>query len=107
MNLKEAYSILEIPSTSTPEEAKKKYRELTKMYHPDINKEAGAEDKFKKINEAYQVVSSGKSTDREDVMRQARRDPFNPFGRHVSFEAENIVRETRISFKDSVFGTKK
>lgn len=108
MNLKEAYSILEIPSTATPEEAKKKYRELTKKFHPDINKESGAEDKFKKINEAYQVVSSGKSTDREDVMRrQSARDPFNPFGRQVMYEAENINLSTTISFKDSVLGCKK
>ena len=66
MNLKEAYSILEIPQGTPPEDAKKKYRELTKKYHPDINKDAGAEDKFKKINEAYQVVSSGKSNDRAE-----------------------------------------
>lgn len=105
MNLKAAYSILEIPQTSTPEEAKKKYRELTKKYHPDINKEAGAEDKFKKINEAYQVISSGKSTDREDVMHQ--RNPFtNPFGGQVQYQAEHITLHTTISFKDSVRGCK-
>ena len=108
MNLNEAYSILEIPSTATAEEAKKKYREFTKKYHPDINKEPDAEAKFKKINEAYQVISSGKSTDREDVMRrQTSRDPFNPFGRQVMYEAENINISTTISFKDSVLGCKK
>ena len=42
MNLKEAYSILEISPSATPEEAKKQYRKLTKQYHPDVNKEAGA-----------------------------------------------------------------
>ena len=74
MNLKEAYKILEIPQTATPEEAKKKYRELAKEFHPDVNKDAGAEAKFKKINEAYQVVSSGKGTDREDHIGNLRPD---------------------------------
>lgn len=112
MNLKEAYSILEIPQTSTPEEAKKKYRELTKKYHPDVNKDTGAEDKFKKINEAYQVVSSGKSTDREDVQWQhssgfKQTGNFNPFGRqHVVFQ-DNIELHTAISFKESILGCKK
>ncbi len=106
MNLKEAYSILEIPQSSTPEEAKKKYRELTKKYHPDINKEAGAEDKFKKINEAYQVVSSGKGTDREEPQYQSR-EPFNPFGGAVQQELSHIEMSTTISFKDSILGAKK
>ena len=39
MNLQEARTILEISDSATPEEAKKKYRELTKKYHPDVNKE--------------------------------------------------------------------
>jgi molecular chaperone DnaJ len=107
MNLKEAYAILEIPQTSTPEEAKKKYRELTKKYHPDINKEVGAEDKFKKINEAYQCVSSGKGTDREEAQWQQANNPFNPFGRQTIYQADNINVHTTISFKDSVIGCKK
>lgn len=104
MNLKEAYSILELPQTATPEEAKKRYRELTKKYHPDVNKESGAEDKFKKINEAYQVVSSGKSTDQDNLYWQARNQ--NPFGGAVVV-AENIDLHTTLSFKESVLGCKK
>jgi len=106
MNLKEAYSILEIPSSATPEEAKKKYRELTKKYHPDINKEPGAEDKFKKINEAYQVVSTGKGTDRQP-QQPFTRDPFNPFGRQEYIQLDNIEISINISFKESVLGCKK
>lgn len=105
MNVKEAYSILEIPQTATPEEAKKKYRELTKKLHPDVNKEPGAEDKFKKINEAYQVISSGKSTDREDIHWQSSAG-FNPFGRQHIIYSENIELHTTISFKESVLGCK-
>jgi len=111
MKLKEAYSILEISETATPEEAKKKYRELTKKYHPDVNKEAGAEDKFKKINEAYQVVSSGKSTDREDQVPrwggQRSWDPFSGFQQRDVIVPENIDVHTTISFKEAVLGCKK
>jgi molecular chaperone DnaJ len=101
MNLKEAYSILEMPQTATPEEAKKKYRELTKKYHPDINKDAGAEDKFKKINEAYQIVSSGKSTDREPPQS----NPFSQW-RQPHHVVENITINTTISFKEAILGCK-
>lgn len=104
MNLKEAYTILEIPSSSTPEEAKKQYRKLTKRYHPDINKEVGAEDKFKKINEAYQVVSNGKSTDREDLHWQ---DPFRRSGQQKVYHAENIQVHTTLTFAESVLGCSK
>jgi molecular chaperone DnaJ len=111
MNLKEAYLTLEIPQTSTPEEAKKKYRELTKKHHPDVNKDPGAEAKFKKINEAYQVVSSGKSTDREDVQWQGQQpfNPFggNPFGQQRTFNAQPINIKTTISFKESILGCEK
>jgi molecular chaperone DnaJ len=103
MNLTEAYSILEIPSTATPEEAKKKYRELTKKYHPDVNKETGAEAKFKKINEAYQVVTGGKSS-----APHPQGNPFDPFGgmRHRVRVHEIIELHATISFKDSVLGCK-
>ena len=115
MNLKEAYSILELDSKASPEEAKKKYRELTKKYHPDVNKEADAEGKFKKINEAYQVVSTGKGTDREEIRYHNRQpqNPFNPFdpfgrqGRQPNIVAFHIELHTTISFKESVLGCRK
>lgn len=112
MNLKEAHSILELTPGVTPEEAKKKYRELAKKFHPDKNKEEGAEDKFKKINEAYQVVSTGKSTSREEVHQQhARQSPFNPFvnihRQQIHVQVNHIEIHTTISFKESVLGVQK
>ena len=110
MNLKEAYSILELDQTADADTAKKRYRELTKKYHPDVNKDPGAEDKFKNINEAYKVVSTGKSTDRNDVMRQQHSqsgfNPFDPFNRqgNQSRVASHIELYVTISFKDSVLG---
>jgi molecular chaperone DnaJ len=111
MNLKEAYTILEIPQTSTPEEAKKKYRELTKKFHPDVNKSPDAEDKFKKINEAYQVVSTGKSTDREDTHHQNYNpfggNPFSNFAQQQFYDAQPISIKTTISFKEAILGCEK
>lgn len=107
MNLKQAYDILEIPSTATPEEAKRRFRELVKKYHPDINKDVEADDKIKKINEAYQVISTGKSTDREDVARSRTKNPFNPFGGQVMRMATHINLHATILFYESVLGCKK
>lgn len=103
MNVKEAYATLDLAQGASPEEAKKKYRELTKKYHPDVNKEPGAEDKFKKINEAYQIVQSGKSTDPEDRM------PYGGGGFHRQqvVQLENVELNLTISFKESVLGCKK
>jgi molecular chaperone DnaJ len=115
MNLQEARTILEISPDTTAEEAKKKYRDLTKKYHPDVNKEPGAEDKFKKINEAYSCIQNGKGNDKEDF-DMAGHNPFEwgfninqPFGRQRSQKVnlQHVQTNTTISFKESVLGTKK
>src|SRR5262245_19420770 len=51
------YEVLGVSRSATDEEIKKAFRRLAFQYHPDRNKEAGAEDKFKEINEAYEVLS--------------------------------------------------
>lgn len=50
------YATLGVPKSASREEIDKAYRKLARQYHPDRNKEAGAEDKFKQINEAYEVL---------------------------------------------------
>lgn len=51
------YEILGVPRNATQEEIKKAFRRLARKYHPDINKDPDAQEKFKEINEAYQVLS--------------------------------------------------
>lgn len=54
---KSLYDTLEISENASNEEIKKAYRKLARKYHPDINKDPGAEEKFKEVNAAYEVLS--------------------------------------------------
>ena len=51
------YELLGLPKGASEDDIKKSYRKLARKYHPDVNKEKGAEDKFKSITEAYEVLS--------------------------------------------------
>jgi curved DNA-binding protein len=55
---KSLYDTLEITENATPDEIKKAYRKLARKYHPDVNKDPQAEEKFKEINAAYEVLSN-------------------------------------------------
>jgi len=65
---KSLYDSLGISTSATEAEIKKAYRKLARKYHPDVNKEPGAEDKFKEINAAYEVLS--------DKEKRAQYDQF-------------------------------
>ena len=54
---KEYYDILGVPRDASEEDIKKAFRQQALKYHPDRNKDAGSAEKFKEINEAYQVLS--------------------------------------------------
>ena len=66
------YEVLGLSKGASEEEIKKAYRKMAKKYHPDINKEPGAEEKFKEINEAYEVLS--------DPQKKATYDQFGHAG---------------------------
>lgn len=58
MKYKNYYQILEVNRKSSDQDIKLNFRKLAKKYHPDMNKEPGAEEKFKDVNEAYAVLSN-------------------------------------------------
>ncbi len=66
---KDYYKILGIARNASEEDIKKAYRKLALKYHPDKNKAAGAEEKFKEVAEAYEVLSD-----------KRKRDIFDQFG---------------------------
>lgn len=55
------YEVLGVDRNATEEEIKRAYRRLARKYHPDVNKDPDAEEKFKEINEAYSVLSDPKT----------------------------------------------
>lgn len=56
MDYKDYYAVLGVSKEASQDEIQRAYRKLARQYHPDINKEAGAEDRFKDIGEAYEVL---------------------------------------------------
>lgn len=56
MEFKDYYSTLGIKRDATPEEIKRAYRKKARQYHPDVSKEADAEERFKEVQEAYAVL---------------------------------------------------
>src|ERR1700712_4360502 len=50
------YKVLGVDRKASQEDIKKAYRKLARKYHPDTNKDAGAEDRFKQISEAYDTL---------------------------------------------------
>lgn len=60
------YDVLGVSKTATDAEIKSAFRKLAKQYHPDINKESGAEEKFKEIGEAYAVLSDAEKRKQYD-----------------------------------------
>jgi molecular chaperone DnaJ len=65
------YEILGVSRNADKDEIKRAYRRLARKYHPDVNKEPGAEDRFKEINQAYEVLSEPEIRARYDRFGEA------------------------------------
>src|SRR4051812_4290160 len=61
------YAALEVARGASQEEIQRAYRKLARQYHPDVNKDPGAEERFKELSEAYDVLSDPETRRRYDA----------------------------------------
>ena len=69
MEFKDYYGVLGVEPSAGDAEIKTAYRRLARKYHPDVSKEAGAEDKFKAVNEAYEALRDPERRKAYDQLR--------------------------------------
>lgn len=125
------YEVLGVQRNATKDDIKRSFRKLARQYHPDVSEEPNAEDKFKEINEAYEVLSDDEKRARYDRFGQAGfggtggagfagfeeifEEFFNNFGgrsaggtrrRGPRAGADRRVNVT-VSFEEAVFGTER
>jgi molecular chaperone DnaJ len=93
MTKRDYYEILGLKKGAEKEEIKKAYRKLALKYHPDKNKSADAEEKFKEISEAYGVLS--------DEKKRSQYDQFGHAGIDSRYSQEDIFRNINV---DDIFG---
>ena len=73
---KDLYAILGVDKNAGQDEIKRKYRQLARKYHPDVNKSKDAEDKFKEINIAYEILSDPQKRRRYDAVTGWRNSQY-------------------------------
>ncbi len=83
MAKRDYYDVLGVSKTATEEEIKKAYRNLAKKYHPDVSKENNSAEKFKEVQEAYEVLSD--SAKRDNYDRFGHEGPTSGFGGFEGF----------------------
>lgn len=99
-NKRDYYEVLGLKKDATDADIKRAYRKLAAQYHPDVNHDPGAEEKFKEINEANEVLSDPDKRARYDQYGFAGVDPnFNP----NAAAARSAVQDSAISATSAIF----
>lgn len=69
LEFKDYYAVLGVPRTASQDEIKKAFRSLARVHHPDVSRDKkGSEDKFKEINEAYEVLGTPENRSKYDTL---------------------------------------
>lgn len=113
MQYKDYYKIMGLARTATQDEIKRAYRKLARKYHPDVSKEPNAEERFKELGEAYEVLRDNEKRAAYDRLGSTWRSgqEFTPppgwdageFGFHHAAHA-GAVPEQFSDFFESLFG---
>lgn len=125
------YEVLGVSRSASADELKKAYRKLARQYHPDVNRgDASSEERFKEVNEAYEVLSDADRRAAYDRFGHAANgmggDPFGGFGaspfgdlfesffgggnsrrRTGPTRGQDLTVSVSLSFEEAVFGTEK
>jgi curved DNA-binding protein len=100
------YEALGVSRDAGEDEIRQAYRRLARQYHPDVNKEAGAEDRFKQISEAYEVLRDPEKRARYDRFGanwRAGQDVSGAAGFEEAFRTGNGSGDVRFEFGDGDF----
>jgi DnaJ-class molecular chaperone len=103
MDYKDYYKILGVSKEATSDEIKKAFRKLARKYHPDVNPgDKKAEEKFKEINEAYEVLSDADKRKKYDTLGPNWQEQFGPqFNRRAyTYRTSPLDFDTGSGFSD-------
>src|SRR4051812_36855492 len=100
------YEVLGVARIASQDEIKAAYRKLARKYHPDVNKAKDAEDKFKEIGEAYEVLGDAEKRKRYDQLGSNWHggDEFTPPYGWQGQAGEGAAGSTFSDFFESLFG---
>lgn len=111
MEFKDYYAVLGVAEDADTKDIKKAYRKLARKYHPDVSKEANAEEKFKELGEAYDVLSDSEKRAEYDQLKRYGNRGGEQFQRPPNWESAGASQggftggaEDFSDFFESMFG---
>ena len=128
--VRDLYEILGVSRDASEEDIKKAYRRLAREHHPDVNADPAAEDRFKEVAAAYEILSDPQKRQQYDLYGQGRGSMEFPFGdvadlfetffgqgsfgrsrtaqrRTRTHHGEDVFTQVHLAFREAVFGVRR